>query len=230
MILPPVGVASPARQLKNVDLPAPFGPIKPTISPSTTDKLASRTAKKLPNALETASASSSMLAPPASRPHMLPQVEQSSRLVSGNEHDDATIENECETGAATSKPGVGGRLQGNQNKRADQWSKESPRATQRCDDDHLHRHENAEAAFRIYETCFDRVQRAGDRSEGGTQSERFNFCLLHRDAKTSGRALAGLDCAEIVAEAAALDHKRKTEQECQDCQEYIVVRQFAAKG
>ena len=32
--VPAVGAMSPARQLKNVLLPAPFGPISPTISPS----------------------------------------------------------------------------------------------------------------------------------------------------------------------------------------------------
>ena len=35
-IVPAVGMRSPARQLKKVDLPAPFGPISPMISPSAT--------------------------------------------------------------------------------------------------------------------------------------------------------------------------------------------------
>ena len=37
---PVVGIVSPARQLKKVDLPAPFGPISPMISPSATARSA----------------------------------------------------------------------------------------------------------------------------------------------------------------------------------------------
>ena len=44
---------SPARQLKKVDLPAPFGPIRPMISPSSTVRSAPATARKLPKAFET---------------------------------------------------------------------------------------------------------------------------------------------------------------------------------
>src|SRR6516165_4991702 len=58
---PVVGTVSPARQLKKVDLPAPLGPISPMISPSATARSAPRTARKLPNALETFCALSSML-------------------------------------------------------------------------------------------------------------------------------------------------------------------------
>src|SRR6202035_3926942 len=39
---PVLGVMSPARQLKKVDLPAPFGPIRPMISPSSTARSAPR--------------------------------------------------------------------------------------------------------------------------------------------------------------------------------------------
>src|SRR5262245_43311399 len=114
-ILPSVGTVSPARQLKKVDLPAPFGPISPTISPSSTDKSAWRTAKKLPNALETLCASRSIFAPPPSWRDAFPHLEQSSRFVSRYEHDDPPVENECETCAAAAEPGIGGRLQRNQN-------------------------------------------------------------------------------------------------------------------
>ncbi len=43
---PVVGTVSPARQLKKVDLPAPFGPIRPMISPSSTARSAPRTAQE----------------------------------------------------------------------------------------------------------------------------------------------------------------------------------------
>src|SRR3954470_14288569 len=88
---PVVGSASPARQLKKVDLPAPFGPIRPTISPSAMLRSAPWTAKKLPNALETLVASSSMaLAPHAGR-HAVPELVQASGLIARQQHDDAAI-------------------------------------------------------------------------------------------------------------------------------------------
>ena len=39
---PVVGSVSPARQLKKVDLPAPFGPIRPMISPWSIGKVGAR--------------------------------------------------------------------------------------------------------------------------------------------------------------------------------------------
>src|SRR5262245_51497738 len=158
MILPSVGTVSPARQLKKVDLPAPFGPISPTISPSSTDRSASRTAKKLPNAFETLCASRSILAPPASRCDTLPQLEQSSRFVARNEHDDPTVKNERETRPAAAEPGVGRRLQRNQDQCTDERAVKFARTTQCGNNYHLHRYENAETALRIDETCLDRVK------------------------------------------------------------------------
>ena len=51
--VPEVTGRSPVRQLKKVDLPAPLGPIRPRMSPSSTDTDASSTALKAPNALVT---------------------------------------------------------------------------------------------------------------------------------------------------------------------------------
>src|SRR3954452_2376973 len=112
--LPPEGSVAPARQLKKVDLPAPFGPIRPTISPSAMPRSAPWTAKKLPNALETLVASSSMaLAPHAGR-HAVPELVQASGLIARQQHDDAAIENVGEARAAAAEPGVGGGLQRHQ--------------------------------------------------------------------------------------------------------------------
>ena len=60
--VPEVTGRSPVRQLKKVDLPAPLGPIRPRMSPSSTDTEASSTALKAPNALVTFLASISMAA------------------------------------------------------------------------------------------------------------------------------------------------------------------------
>src|SRR5258708_31083929 len=58
--VPEVGGRSPVRQLKKVDLPAPFGPIRPRISPCSKVTEAASTALKLPKALVTSHASRSM--------------------------------------------------------------------------------------------------------------------------------------------------------------------------
>src|ERR1700746_2091991 len=60
MIRPPLGMVSPARQLKNVDLPAPFGPISPMISPALTARSAPATARNSPNFFDTLVASKSL--------------------------------------------------------------------------------------------------------------------------------------------------------------------------
>src|SRR5215472_7381119 len=108
---PVVGKVSPARQLKKVDLPAPFGPISPMISCSATRRSAPDTARKLPNAFDTLVASSSMGAPPALRPDAVPQFGQAARLEPRDQHDDAAIENVGEARAAAAEPRVGRGLQ-----------------------------------------------------------------------------------------------------------------------
>ncbi len=54
---PSVGMYMPVRQLKNVVLPAPLGPMSPTISPSCTFMLTSSTAVRPPNRIVTPLAS-----------------------------------------------------------------------------------------------------------------------------------------------------------------------------
>src|SRR5580693_9696623 len=144
-MLPVVGSVSPAMQLKKVDLPAPLGPIRPMISPSSTVRSAPDTARKLPNAFETFLASSSIGAPPALRHDAIPQLEQAAGLEARDQHDDAAIKNIGQTGAAAAEPGIGGDLQRDQDQRADQRAEQHAGAAQRRDDHHLHRDQNAEA-------------------------------------------------------------------------------------
>src|SRR5213079_1001258 len=93
---PAVGTRSPQRQLKNVDLPAPFGPIRPMMSPSSTSRSASDTARKLPNICVTARASSSMagldLLGCLARFEPVPQIEETARLEARQQQDDAAVE------------------------------------------------------------------------------------------------------------------------------------------
>src|SRR5258707_15112515 len=108
---PVVGKVSPARQLKKVDFPAPFGPIRPMISCSSTVRSAPDTARKLPNAFETFCASSSIGAPPALRHHAIPQLEHAAGLEARDQDDDAAVKNVGKSGAAAAEPGIGRKLQ-----------------------------------------------------------------------------------------------------------------------
>src|SRR3954469_7619903 len=91
VIRPVVGSVSPARQLKKVDLPAPFGPIRPMISPSSIARSAPATARRLPNVFETFLALSSM-APPELGRDAVPHLVQAARLEARDQHDDAAVE------------------------------------------------------------------------------------------------------------------------------------------
>src|SRR5580658_8486991 len=108
MMRPPVGIVSPARQLKKVDLPAPLGPMRPMISPSSTVRSAPATAQKLPNALETFVASSSMGALPKAWREALPQLVQAAGLKARDQDDDAAVDDEGQAGAAAAELGVHG--------------------------------------------------------------------------------------------------------------------------
>src|SRR5579864_9819865 len=130
---PVVGAVSPARQLKKVDLPAPFGPIRPMISPSSTARSAPDTARKLPNAFETFFASSSISAPPTLRHDPMPQLEQAAGLEARDQDDDAAIKNICQTGAAAAEPGIGRDLQRDQDQGAEQRTEQHAGAAERGD-------------------------------------------------------------------------------------------------
>src|SRR5215470_4049026 len=229
-IRPALGAVSPARQLKKVDLPAPLGPISPTISPSAIERLAPDTARKLPKALHTFSASSSIASPRQPRCDAIPQFVQAARLEPGEQNDDAAIKNVGQAGAAATEPGIARRLQRHEDQGADERTQQRTGSAERGDDHHLDRDENAEPGFRIDEAGFDRVERARNRGQNGAQHERFELALPHRYAEAACRALSCLDGAQIVAEAAALDRVAYVQQHREHAEEDVIVGQLAAKS
>src|SRR6185437_6359352 len=139
---PPVGWRSPERQLKKVDLPAPFGPMRPTISPASSVSSAPDRARKLPKARETWRASSSMDASRLAedlaqlgRRQAIPQRQQPARLEAAEQQDDAAIDDVGEARDAAAEPGIGRRLQGHQDDRAEQRPEEPSGAAQRRRDE-----------------------------------------------------------------------------------------------
>src|SRR5579885_2621391 len=111
---PSVGARSPAMQLKKVDLPAPFGPIRPTISPASTESEASASATKPPKDLETLSVSSSMEDPGREPP---PELQQAAGLEAREDHDNAAVEDEGESAGAAER-GDDDHLHGDQDPEA----------------------------------------------------------------------------------------------------------------
>src|SRR3954453_5757414 len=125
MMRPDVGGRSPPRQLNIVDFPAPFGPISPTISPSSMLIDASETARKPPNCFVTALASSSMAAVLARRSgfrekpaRAIDEIEKAARFKSGDEQDRAAIEDVSQSRSFAAKIRVRQRLQRDENQRA----------------------------------------------------------------------------------------------------------------
>src|SRR5215470_9381231 len=165
---PAVTGRSPVRQLKNVDLPAPLGPIRPRMSPSSTATEASSTALKAPNALVTFLASISMAARDVSRgcglgrrprATALEQRQQSARQKAGDDDDDGAVDHEGEAGAAAAEPAVRQLLHRHQDQGADQRAEQHAGAAQRRHHHHLHRDQDAEAGFGVDETEHAEIER-----------------------------------------------------------------------
>src|SRR5436305_10398031 len=155
--LPEVDNRSPVRQLNNVDLPAPLGPIRPRISPCSSVTEALSTALKLPKALVSSRASRSMGRPfrdrlrggAVPRPYALDQGQNAAGLEPRDQHDDRAVNDEGEPCPLAAKQIVGNLLQRHQDRRANQGAEQQPGAAERRHDQHLHGNQNAEPGFRI---------------------------------------------------------------------------------
>src|SRR5262249_48438928 len=175
--LPSVAGRSPVRQLKKVDLPAPFGPIRPRMSPCSRVTLAESTALKLPKAFVTSRASRSMGGSPCSAflrrlgrafgeqaigEQAIDQLQNAAGLEAGDQHDDRAIDHEGEACALAAEHVVGDLLQRHQDRRADERTEQQAGAAERGHDQHLHRDQNAEAGLRVDEAEHHGIERAGD--------------------------------------------------------------------
>src|SRR6185312_13989025 len=230
---PSLGRRSPAMQLKKVDLPAPLGPMRPTISPLSTWRSAPATALKLPKALATFSALSStavLWAAVEARRQAVPQLQEPARLEAGDQHDNRAIYNVGEARAAAAKPGIGGGLQRHQDDRAQERPEQGPGAAQRRRDDELHRDEDAEPAIGIDEAGLERIERAGERGEGRAQHQRVELVAPDRHAEAARRALAGANGAQVISQPAHLHVPGDEQQQHQHAEEDVVVGHGAAEG
>src|SRR5262245_506746 len=174
--VPELSGRSPVRQLKKVDLPAPLGPIRPRMSPSSTVTDASSTALNAPNALVTWRASISMashlgrfcrLCGPCRT--VLQQRQQAARQEAGDDDDDGAVDHEGEARTAAAEIAVRQLRGADQGPRAGPRAGEVARAAQGRHHHHLDRDQDAEARFGIDEAEHAEIERACERGEGGAQ-------------------------------------------------------------
>src|SRR6267154_2893810 len=204
--LPEVDNRSPVRQLNKVDLPAPFGPIRPRMSPCSSVTEAASTALKLPKAFVTLRASRSMgcfrcdrcrrrLASPGPQP--VDQCQNAAGLKARDQHDDGTIHDEGETRALAAEQVVGDFLQRHQDRRTDQRSEQQAGTAECGHDQDLHGDQDAEPGFRIDEPEHHGIERAGDAGQPGAQREGVELGTAGGRAQRTRRALRIPDGAEI---------------------------------
>src|SRR6185369_7997857 len=234
--LPEVETRSPVRQLKKVDLPAPFGPIKPRMSPCSSVTLAASTALKLPKAFVTSRASRSMggsfrdsgrLAP---GPHPVDQVQNAARLEPGDDHDDGAVNDERKARALAAEQIVGDLLQRHQDRRSHQRPEQQTGAAQRRHDQHFHRDQDTKAGLGIDEPEHHRIERPGDAGEASAEHERIKLGAACGRAQRTRGALGILDRAQIESHPAVGHPPGDAERDEENAQEQVVVRQRRDEG
>src|SRR5438270_7958060 len=236
---PDVDDRSPVRQLKKVDLPAPFGPIRPRISPCSSVTEAASTALKLPKVLVMSRASRSMacsrrdnglgrLAVLFQAP--LDQIEDAARLKPRDQNNDRAIHHEGQACALAAEQAVGDFLQRHQDRRAHQRPEQQAGAAQGRHDQHLHRYQDAEPGFRVDEAEHHRIQRAGDAGQPRAQHVGVELGAACGRAKRARGAFGILDGAQIKTDPAIGHPPGDAKRDEQDRQEQVVMRQRRYEG
>src|SRR5258708_16481726 len=229
--LPEVETRSPVRQLKKVDLPAPFGPIRPRISPCSSVTLAASTALKLPQAFVTSRASRGIACSRGDvwlwrlplRPQPVDQRQNAARLEARDQDDNGAIEHEGEPGALAAEQIVGDLFQRHQDRRTDQRSEQQAGAAERRHDQNFYGDQDAEPRLRIDETEHHRIERAGDAGEPGAQHVGVKFGAAGGRAERARRAFTVLDGAQIESHPAVGHPPSNAERNQQDGQEQIII-------
>src|SRR6202165_655725 len=209
--LPDVDRRSPVRQLNSVDLPAPFGPIRPRMSPCSSVTDAASTALKLPKALVTSRASRSMRCSrrdcwlrrfAAPGPEPLDQGQNAAGLKARDQYDDGAVHDEGQARTLAAEQVVGDFLQRHQDSSTYQRPEQQAGAAQRRHDQHLHGDQDAKPGFRIDESEHHRVKRAGDAGQPGAQHEGVELGAACGSAQRTRRTLGIPDGAEIKSHPA----------------------------
>src|SRR5262249_8925754 len=210
---PEVAARSPVRQLKKVDLPAPFGPIRPRISPCSSVTEAPSTARKLPKALVISRASRSMAGSRGRRSRRFARLgaaledavserQQPAGLEAGDQHDDRTVNHEGEPRALPAELAIGDFFQRHEDRRAHQRTEYKTGAAERSHDQYLHRDQDAEPGLRIDKAEHHGIERAGNRGQARAQHVGMELGARGRRTKRTRRALGIPDGTQVEAHAA----------------------------
>src|SRR5215831_8326096 len=211
--VPEVGWRSPVRQLKNVDLPAPLGPMSPSTSPSLTATEASSTALNAPKAIVSWLASSSMAGLGLGRlalgtPAAGEEGQQSARQEASDDDDNCAIDHEGQPRAFAAEQAVGDLLQRHQDQRPHEGPKQQTCPAERGHDQHLDGDQDAAARLRVDEPEHDGIKGACHRREARAQHVGVEFVAAGRDTERAGGTLRILDRAQIEPHAALLNAPR----------------------
>src|SRR5258705_2138962 len=237
--LPDVDSRSPVRQLNSVDLPAPFGPIRPRMSPCSSVTDAASTALKLPKAFVTLRASRSMGGSFRDRslrclvaegPNPLHQRQNAARLKARDQYDDGAVDDKGQARALAAEQVVGDFLQRHQDRRTYQRPEQQAGAAQCRHGQHLHRDQDAEPGFRIDETEHHRIERPGDAGQPGAQHEGEELGAAGGRAERPRRALGIPDGAEIKSHPAVGHPPGDSERYQEYRQKKIVIGQRRGEG
>src|SRR5215831_8631727 len=224
--VPEVGRRSPVRQLKNVDLPAPLGPMSPSTSPSLTATEASSTALNAPKAIVRRLASSSMAGLGFGRLACGrgKQGQQSARQEARDDDDNCAIDHKSKPRAFAAEQAVGKLLQWHQDQGPHERSKQQARPTERGHDQHLDGDQDAAARLRIHEAEHDGIEGTGHRREARAQHVGVKLVAAGRHTEGAGGTLRILDRAQIEPHAALLDAPRDEEDRRQHRKKDVVIR------
>src|SRR5215218_9627216 len=235
--LPEVAARSPVRQLKKVDLPAPFGPMRPRMSPCSSVTLAVSTALKLPKALVMSRASRSIGCSPhrgfgrlAPGPQPVDQRQNPAGLEARDDDDDGAVDDEGQSRPLAAQQIVGDFFQRHQDRGAHQRPEQQAGAAERGHDQHLHRDQDAKAGFRIDEAEHHRIERTGDAGQPGAEHEGIKLGAARGRAERARGAFGILDRAQIKSHPAARHPPGDAERNQQHEEEQIVIRQRREEG
>src|SRR6478672_6148223 len=233
--LPDVDDRSPVRQLKKVDLPAPFGPIRPRMSPCSSVTEAASTALKLPKALVMACASRSMGNPPrrfavhhlagSFDPEAIDQRQDASGLKTRDQHNDRAIDHEGKTGALASQEIVGNLFERHQDCGAHEGAEQQAGAAERGHDQDLDRNQDAQSGLGIDKAEHHGVKRAGHAGKRCAQHVGVELGAAGRSPQRTRGALGIADRAKIKTHPAVGHPPGDAKRDRKHGQEQIVIRQ-----
>ncbi len=218
--------------MNSVVLPAPLGPMRPTIAPASTVKLTRSLATSSPNFLVTSCTSSSAkggtsffrgrLA--AETPGDVADDPRDARRLLDDDDDDQKAEDDQVHAAPEAAP-LGPRelLQGHEHRRPEQRSRQGPRAAQDRDEHELHRHVERHDHAGVDAEVVLHEEGAAQGRERRRQGHGRELDGRRVDAERLGSLLALAHGPQVVAEPVPLEEAHDAEDEGKEHQRAVEV-------